>query len=86
MSEVRISTDDFVLIIQNCESIQDLEAILESAQEQMNLLTTMDYNKTIESIRKEVQALNDLTSMLKKRMKDLEAEHESPQKVQVNKI
>ncbi|CAD5210940.1 unnamed protein product [Bursaphelenchus okinawaensis] len=72
LSDVNLTADDFLMVVQRCRSIQDLEVILEAAFDEKSALCSRDNSTQVEDIKKEIQALTSLIDLIKRRMKRLQ--------------
>uniref|UniRef100_A0A915DFP3 Sorting nexin-13 n=1 Tax=Ditylenchus dipsaci TaxID=166011 RepID=A0A915DFP3_9BILA len=69
LSELPISTDDFVTTLETCQSVQELEAILESVHEEMNSLRSKDNGgEHSETFKQQLGSLDFIQSLIKRRM------------------
>ncbi|KAI6235511.1 PXA domain-containing protein [Aphelenchoides besseyi] len=66
LSNTRIDSEDFVAILQTCDSVQDLEAMLESIQDEIGILSA----KNVKS-RNEIESLEKIIRLIKRRMQRL---------------
>ncbi|KAI6188060.1 PXA domain-containing protein [Aphelenchoides besseyi] len=66
LSNTRIDSEDFVAILQTCDSVQDLEAMLESIQDEIGILAA----KNVKS-QSEINSLEKIIRLIKKRMQRL---------------
>ncbi|CAD5221698.1 unnamed protein product [Bursaphelenchus xylophilus] len=83
LSDVKLTADDFLMIMHRCRSIQDLEVILEAAYGERSVLCSRDNSANIDDAKKEIQALTALIELIKRRMKRLE---NSPMKTEAHTV